>query len=163
MDYCCQSTAAATEASPGAFGGLFGCSQHTKSKAGRKNIFFVKKRAYGGTTVDPHMPIFFYEKIFFRPSWIFRRQEQPKRPPNPPGLASIAAAVLWQRYFNCHNRRPPYVHFFKKKSSFRPSLIFHRQEQPKSRPKPPGFASIAAAVPWRQYFNCPSCGRLGRN
>ena len=39
LNYCCQSTAAATEANPGAFGGLFGCSQHTKSKAGRTNIF----------------------------------------------------------------------------------------------------------------------------
>ena len=45
LNYCCQSTAAATEASLGAFGGLFGCSQHTKSKAGRKIFFFVKKRA----------------------------------------------------------------------------------------------------------------------
>ena len=34
LNYCCQGTAAATEASLGAFGGLFGCSQHTKSKAG---------------------------------------------------------------------------------------------------------------------------------
>ena len=39
LNYCCQSTAAATEANPGAFGGLFGCSQHPKSKAGRTNIF----------------------------------------------------------------------------------------------------------------------------
>ena len=40
LNYCCQSTAAATEANPGAFGGLFGCSQHTKSKPGRTNIFW---------------------------------------------------------------------------------------------------------------------------
>ena len=55
---------------------------------------------------QPWTPIwpFFYEKNFFRPSLIFRRQEQPKRRPKPPGLASIATAVLWQQYFNCHNR-----------------------------------------------------------
>ena len=102
-------------------------------------------------------------KIFFRPSWIFHRQEQPKRPPNPPGLASIAAAVLWQRYFNCHNRGPPYGHFFYEKNFFRPSLIFRRQEQPKRRPKPPGLASIATTVLWQQYFNCHNRGRIERN
>ena len=100
LNYCCQSTAAATEASPGAFGGLFGCSQHTKSKAGRKNIFFVKKKGIWGHNRGPPYAHFFNEKIFFRPSWIFHRQEQPKRPPNPPGLASIAAAVLWQQYLH---------------------------------------------------------------
>ena len=49
---------------------------------------------------------FFYEKIFFRPGLFFSRPEQPKRPPNAPGLASVPAAVLWQHYFH---RRPPTV------------------------------------------------------
>ena len=48
LNYCCQSTAAATEASSGAFGGLFGCSQHTKSKPGRTNIRLEKKWVSGG-------------------------------------------------------------------------------------------------------------------
>ena len=47
---------------------------------------------------------FFYEKIFFRPALFLSRLEQPKRPPNAPGLASVAAAVLWQHSFHC---RPP--------------------------------------------------------
>ena len=42
----------------------------------------------------------FLRKIFFRPSLNCSRQRQPKRPPKPPGLASIAAAVLWRRYLN---------------------------------------------------------------
>ena len=45
-------------------------------------------------------PFFFYEILFFRPSLNCSRQRQPKRPQNPPGLASIAAAVLWRRYLN---------------------------------------------------------------
>ena len=48
---CCQGTAAATEANPGAFGGLFGCSQHTQSKPGRTSIFLVKKMGIWGSTV----------------------------------------------------------------------------------------------------------------
>ena len=51
-----------------------------------------------------HMPIFFTKKIFFRPALFLSRLEQPKRPPNAPGLVSVAAAVLWQHYFH---RRPP--------------------------------------------------------
>ena len=89
MNYCCQSTAAATEASSGAFGGLFDCSQHTKSKAGRKNIFFVKKRAYGGTTVDPHMPIFLYEKSFFGPAGFSTVKNSQKGPQTHLGLLPL--------------------------------------------------------------------------
>ena len=44
---CCQSTAAATEASPGAFGGLFGCSRRLQNKPGRKNIFRKKNGHMG--------------------------------------------------------------------------------------------------------------------
>ena len=43
LNECCQSTAAATEANPGGFWGLFGCSQRLKNKPAQKNIFFVKK------------------------------------------------------------------------------------------------------------------------
>ena len=134
-----------------------------KKQGGSKKYFFRKKKGIWGHNRGPPYAHFFIRKIFFRPSWIFHRQEQPKRPPNPPGLASIAAAVLWQRYFNCHNRGPPYGHFFTKKNFFRPSLIFRRQEQPKRRPKPPGLASIATAVLWQQYFNCHNRGRIERN
>ena len=58
---CFQSTAAATEASPGAFGGLFGCSRRPENKPGRKNIFFVKKWAYGksGLATGPKVGQFF--------------------------------------------------------------------------------------------------------
>ena len=50
MNYCCQSTAA-TEANLRAFGGLFGCSQHPKSKPGRNNIFLEKMDIWGSTAV----------------------------------------------------------------------------------------------------------------
>ena len=75
-----------------------------KKQGGSKKYFFRKKKGIWGHNRGPPYAHFFIRKIFFRPSWIFHRQEQPKRPPNPPGLASIAAAVLWQQYFNCHNR-----------------------------------------------------------
>jgi hypothetical protein len=86
------------------------------SRAGK--IFFRKKMGIWGSTV---VAVQILRKIFFRPSWIFHGQEQPKRPPNPPRLASIAAGVLWQRYFNCHNRGPPDAHFFYKKNFFGPA------------------------------------------
>ena len=133
MNYCCQSTAAATEASLGAFGGLFGRSQHTKSKAGQK-YFFVKKGHMGAQLWTPICPLFF-TKIFFRPSWIFHRQEQPKRPPSPPGLASIAAAVLWQRYFNCHSPWSPIWPFFLRKKLFSAQLDFSPSRTAKKTPK----------------------------
>ena len=52
-----QSTAAATEANPGAFPGLFGCSQHPKSKPGRKNIFRKKNSISGSTVVQVEGPL----------------------------------------------------------------------------------------------------------
>ena len=65
LKYRCQSTAAAMEASPGGFGGLFGCSWRWKIQLGRKKIFRIKKWAYGGPRLCPHMPFFFTKKIFF--------------------------------------------------------------------------------------------------
>jgi len=47
---------------------------------------------------------FFLRKNIFRPALFLSRLERPKRPPNAPGLVSVAAAVLWQHYFH---RRPP--------------------------------------------------------
>ena len=40
----------------------------------------------------------------------------------------------------------PYVHFFNEKIFFCAGLFFSRLEQPKRPPKPPGFASVAAAL-----------------
>ena len=100
-----------------------------------EKIFFRKKKGIWGHNRGPPYAHFFIRKIFFRPSWIFHRQEQPKRPPNPPGLASIAAAVLWQRYFNCHNRGPPYAHFFLRKKLFSAQLDFPPSRTAKKTPK----------------------------
>ena len=52
----CQSTAAATEANPGTFGGLYGCSGPLKNKSGRKNKFGKKRGAYWGSTVQIPLP-----------------------------------------------------------------------------------------------------------
>ena len=163
LNYCCQSTAAATEASPGALGGLFGCSQHTKSKTGRKNIFFVKKRAYGGTTVDPHMPIFLTKKSFFGPAGFSTVKNSQKGPQTHLGLLPLLQQCSGNGISTATACGAPYAHFFYEKNFFRPSLIFRRQEQPKRRPKPPGLASIATAVLWQQYFNCHNRGRIERN
>ena len=163
LNYCYQSTAAATEASPGAFGGLFGCSQHTKSKAGRKYIFFVKKRAYGGTTVDPHMPIFLTKKSFFGPAGFSTAKNSQKGPQTHLGLLPLLQQCSGNGISTATTVDPHMPIFFYEKNFFRPSLIFRRQEQPKRRPKPPGLASIATAVLWQQYFNCHNRGRIERN
>ena len=59
-----------------------------------------------GPAESPYVPYvhFFNEKIFFCAGLFFSCLEQPKRPPKAPGLASVAAAVLWQHSFHC---RPP--------------------------------------------------------
>ena len=56
-----------------------------------------KKMAHFWARREPVCAIcpFFYEKIFFCAGLFFSRLEQPKRPQKPPGLASVAAAVLW--------------------------------------------------------------------
>ena len=51
LNYRYQSIAVATEANPGVFGGLLGCSQHPKSKPGRK-IKKCKKRTDGGPQLN---------------------------------------------------------------------------------------------------------------
>ena len=48
---------------------------------------------------------FFMKKILYGSACFFSRLEQPKRPPNAPRLASVAAAVLWQHYFH-HMHQP---------------------------------------------------------
>ena len=124
------------------YGGKLGCLWRPfwlfstyKKQGGSKKYFFRKKKGIWGHNRGPPYAHFFIRKIFFRPSWIFHRQEQPKRPPNPPGLASIAAAVLWQRYFNCHNRGPPYAHFFYEKKLFSAQLDFPPSRTAKKTPK----------------------------
>ena len=85
------------EAILGAIDASWGVLSRKNFRRRLKN-FLVKKMTpeveFWGT---PH---FFYEILFFRPSLNCSRQRQPKRPQNPPGLASIAAAVLWRRYLN---------------------------------------------------------------
>ena len=71
-----------------------------KSSWAEKRFFAVFELPQLWTPICP----FFYQKIFFRPGLFWSRLEQPKRPPNAPGLASVAAAVLWQHSFHC---RPP--------------------------------------------------------
>ena len=63
LKYRCQSTAAATAASPGGFGGLFGCSWQWKIQLGRKKIFRKKNGYMGVHGCAPICP-FFYEKMF---------------------------------------------------------------------------------------------------
>ena len=78
------------------------------SKTSRGETKFLVKKNWPtfGPVGRPDLPYahFFYEKIFFRPALFLSRLERPKRPPNAPGLVSVAAAVLWQHYFH---RRPP--------------------------------------------------------
>ena len=162
LNYCCQSTAAATEASLGAFGGLFGCSQHTKSKAGRKIFFFVKKRAYGGTTVDPHMPIFLYEKSFFGPAGFSTAKNSQKGPKTTWACFRCRSSAL-ATVFQLPQLWTPICPFFLPKNLFSAQLDFPPSRTAKRRPKPPGLASIATTVLWQQYFNCHNRGRNERN
>ena len=163
MNYCCQSTAAATEANPGAFGGLFGCSQHPKSKAGRTNIFFVKKGHMGAQPWTPICP-FFYTKNLFSAQLDFPPPRTAKKAPKPTWACFHCCSSALATVFQLPQPWTPICpFFFTKKNFFRPSLIFRRQEQPKRRPKPPGLASIATAVLWQQYFNCHNCGRIEQN
>ena len=114
-------------------------------------------------TVDPHMPIFLYEKSFFGPAGFSTAKNSQKGPPTHLGLLPLLQQCSGNGISTATARGAPYGHFFTKKNFFRPSLIFHRQEQPKRRPKPPGLASIATAVLWQQYFNCHNRGRIERN
>ena len=85
------------EAILGAIDASWGVLSRKKFRRWLKKIFgkkMTREVEFWGT---PH---FFYEILFFRPSLNCSRQRQPKWPQNPPGLASIAAAVLWQRYLN---------------------------------------------------------------
>ena len=134
MNYCCQSTAAATEASPGAFGGLFGCSQHTKSKAGRKNIFLVKKRAYGGTTVDPHMPIFLYEKSFFGPAGFSTAKNSQKGPQTHLGLLPLLQQCSGNG-ISTATTVDPHMPIFFTKNLFSAQLNFSPSRTAKKTPK----------------------------
>ena len=164
LDYCCQSTAAATEASPGAFGGLFGCSQHTKSKAGRKKYFFCEKRGIWGHNRGPPYAHFFYTKNLFSAQLDFPPPRTAKKAPKPTWACFRCRSSALATVFQLPQLWTPICpFFFTKKIFFRPSLIFRRQEQPKRRPKPPGLASIATAVLWQQYFNCHNRGRIERN
>ena len=56
---CCHSTAAATEANQGAFGGLFGCSRRLKKQGGPKNIFCKEKWEIRPLEGPKNGPIFF--------------------------------------------------------------------------------------------------------
>ena len=63
LKYRFQSTAAAMEASPGGFGGLFGCSWRWKIQLGRKKIFRIKNGHMGVHGCAPICP-FFTKKYF---------------------------------------------------------------------------------------------------
>ena len=94
-------------------------------------------------------PISLTNKLFLRPDLFFSRQEQPKGPEKVPRFASIATVasaleMVLELWTSIH---PIFIFSF-----FRPGLFFSRQEQPKKMPpKMPGFASVAAIVPWKWY------------
>ena len=134
-----------------------------KKQGGSKKYFFCKKRAYGGTTVDPHMPIFLYEKSFFGPAGFSTAKNSQKVPQTHLALLPLLQQCSGNGISTATTVDPHMPIFFYEKNFFRPSLIFRRQEQPKRRPKPPGLASIATAVLWQQYFNCHNRGRIERN
>ena len=95
-EHCCSNGS-----KPGWFWGPFWLFLTVENPAGPKKDFSQYLNCHN---CGPPYAHFFYEKIFFRPGLFLSRLEQPKRPPNAPGLVSVAAAVLWQHYFH---RRPP--------------------------------------------------------
>ena len=60
-----------------------------KARRVEKIFFFVKKGAYGGTTVDPHIPIFLYEKSFFGPAGFSTAKNSQKGPQTHLGLLPL--------------------------------------------------------------------------
>ena len=59
----------------------------------------IKKMAHFWARREARFAIcpFFLRKIFFRPGFFCGHPEQLKRPPKAPGLASVAAEVLWKQ------------------------------------------------------------------
>ena len=134
MNYCCQSTAAATEASPGAFGGLFGCSQHTKSKAGRKNIFFVKKGHMGAQPWTPICP-FFYTKNLFSAQLDFPPPRTAKKAPKPTWACFHCCSSALATVFQLPQPVDPHMAIFFTKNLFSAQLDFSPSRTAKKTPK----------------------------
>ena len=105
---------------------------------------------------------FFYEKSFSA-QLDFPPSRTAKKAPKPTWVCFHCCRSALATVFQLPQPWTPICPFFYEKNLFRPSLILHRQEQPKRRPKPPGLASIATAVLWQQYFNCHNHGQIERN
>ena len=144
--------------------GGFLAALNTQKARRVEQIFFRKKKwAYGGTTVDPHMPIFLTKKSFFGPAGFSTVKNSQKGPQTHLGLLPLLQQCSGNGISTATTVDPHMPIFFLRNNLFRPSWLFRRQEQPNRRPKPPGLASIATAVLWQQYFNCHNRGRIERN
>ena len=104
--------------------------------------------------MTPELEFLMYPNFFYKNIFMAQLELQPSKP------AKKAPKTTWVCFHSCSSTlamviqlwTPMYRFFYK--TIFRPGLLFSRREQPKPPPKAPGFASVAAAVLWQQYFNC---------
>ena len=92
-------------------------------EAGRveKIFLFRKKRAYGGTTVDPHMPIFLTKKSFFGPAGFSTVKNSQKGPQTHLGLLPLLQQCSGNGTSTATTVDPHMAIFFTKKTFFGPA------------------------------------------
>ena len=106
-----------------------------KARRVEKIFFRKKKKAYGGTTVDPHMPIFLYEKSFFGPAGFSTAKNSQKGPQTHLGLLPLLQQCSGNGISTATARGPPYGHFFLRKKLFSAQLDFPPSRTAKKTPK----------------------------
>ena len=109
-------------------------STYKKQAGSNKYFFFVKKWACGGTTVDHHMPICFYEKSFFGPAGFSTVKNSQKGPQIHLGLLPLLQQCSGNGISTATTRGPPYGHFLRK-NLFSAQLDFSPSRKAKKTPK----------------------------
>ena len=105
-----------------------------KKQGGSKKYFFRKKRAYGGTTVDPHMPIFLTKKSFFGPAGFSTVKNSQKGPQTHLGLLPLLQQCSGNG-ISTATTVDPHMAIFLRKKLFSAQLDFPPSRTAKKTPK----------------------------